>query len=482
MGNLWQRMSAKAGGLADVSASLVAALHDRGADVHVALPNYRRMFHMDVFNMHSRELRLYHEKLEKDRIHLAEDRIFYYRDEVYSGYGGENPRISLAFQREVINNIIPRVDPDLIHCNDWMTGLIPSMARSRGVPCLFTIHNIHTEKVTLAQIEDCGIDAAQFWKGLFFERPPHSYEETRESNHVDLLSSGIFGGHHINTVSPSFLDEIVDGQHDFVPPQVRTEIANKKHAECADGILNAPDASYDPETDRRLSFNYTADDFAAGKAANKAALQKLLGLDENPQAPLFLWPSRLDPVQKGPQLLTDILYDLVSDYWDEGLQLAVIASGEYQQPFHDISNHHRIQRRVAVRDFNEGLSRLGFGASDYMIMPSSFEPCGLPQMVAPIYGSLPVVHWTGGLKDTVKPLDVSSATGNGFAFEIFDSGGLRWAIDEAMDFHRQPPETRHPQIERIMREAKATYNHAETARKYVEIYEKMAERPLLSQE
>ncbi|MFT4641589.1 MAG: starch synthase, partial [Verrucomicrobiales bacterium] len=145
MGNLAQRMNAKAGGLADVSASLVAALFEMGADVHVALPNYRRMFHMDVFNLVNKELRLYHGKLPADRIHLAEDRIFYYRDEVYSSYEEDNTKIALIFQREVINNIIPRVQPDLIHCNDWMTGLIPGLARRLGIPCLFTVHNIHSE-------------------------------------------------------------------------------------------------------------------------------------------------------------------------------------------------------------------------------------------------------------------------------------------------------------------------------------------------
>ena len=106
MGNLAQRMTAKAGGLADVSASLVAALFDLGADVHVALPNYRQMFNMDVFNLVNKELRLYHGKLPADRIHLAEDRIFYYRDKVYSTYKEDNTRIALIFQREVINNII----------------------------------------------------------------------------------------------------------------------------------------------------------------------------------------------------------------------------------------------------------------------------------------------------------------------------------------------------------------------------------------
>jgi len=480
MGNLAQRMNAKAGGLADVSASLVAALYDLGADVHVALPNYRRMFHMDVFNLVSQELRLYHQKLSNERIHLAEDRIFYYRDQVYSSYVGENPRIALAFQREVINNIIPRVRPDLIHCNDWMTGLIPAMARRMGIPCLFTLHNIHTEMVRLSTIEDIGIDAAEFWGGLYFEGPPANYETTRTHNRVDLLTSGIFGSHYINTVSPSFLEEIVAGYHDFIPPQVRREIKSKQEAGCALGILNAPDPSFDPQSDHHLARNYGADDFAAGKAANKRAFQERLGLEVRPDAPILFWPSRLDPVQKGPQLLADILFSVLSDYDGLGLQVAVVANGEFQRHFHDIARFHDLGGRVAVIDFSESLSRLGYAASDFMVMPSSFEPCGLPQMIAPIYGSLPIVHATGGLRDTISHLDLAANTGNGFAFEVFDGGGLRWAIDEAIAFWRLPFEVRHGQIARVMREATQRFSHAECARQYFDIYEKMLRRPLLT--
>ena len=117
MGNLAGQMSAKAGGMADVSASLVAALFDLGADVHVALPHYRRMFHEETAKLVAEELRVYKSRMPNERIHLAEDRCFYYRDHVYSK-GDGNAKLSLAFQREVINNIMNTVQPDLIHCND----------------------------------------------------------------------------------------------------------------------------------------------------------------------------------------------------------------------------------------------------------------------------------------------------------------------------------------------------------------------------
>ena len=214
MGNTAQCVAAKAGGLADVSAALISSLVAQGADVHVALPNYRRLFNDHIFHLHESELRKYHEVLPDTRIHLAQDRIFYYREQVYSGYQDEAMRIALAFQREVINHIIPVVKPDLIHCNDWMTGLIPAMARRRGIKSLFTIHNIHTRDVPLTEIEESGIDAAEFWMHLFYTgMPTGGYEQARSELSVDLLTSGIFGAHFINTVSPRFLWEIVEGYH-----------------------------------------------------------------------------------------------------------------------------------------------------------------------------------------------------------------------------------------------------------------------------
>lgn len=479
MGNLAQRMNAKAGGLADVSASLVAALFELGADVHVALPNYRRMFHMDVFNLVSKELRLYHGKLPADRIHLAEDRIFYYRDQVYSSYEEDNTRIALVFQREVINNIIPRVQPDLIHCNDWMTGLIPAMARRLGIPCLFTVHNIHTELVTMERIEDCGIDAAEFWHGLYFQHPPGSYEAARWTVPVDLLASGIFGAHFINSVSPSFLHEVADGKHAFVPRPVHVEMANKRAAGCALGILNSPDPSFDPETDQALEANYDADTHAEGKLANKRAFQKKMGLQRLDQAPIFFWPSRLDPMQKGCELLTDILFRLISDYDDEHLQIAVVANGQHQIHFHHIVRFHELAGRVALVDFNESLSRLGYAAADFMLMPSLFEPCGLPQMVSTLYGTLPIVHATGGLRDTISHLQPELDEGNGFVFEVYDTRGFRWAIDQAMAFYGRPKNEREGQIARVMREGKERFNYETTARQYFDIYEKMLRRPLI---
>ncbi|MCK5675545.1 MAG: glycogen/starch synthase [Verrucomicrobia bacterium] len=481
MGNMTNRLSAKAGGLADVSASLVSALYELGADVHVALPHYRKMFHVDIGGFIDDELLIYKSKLPDDRIHLAEDRIFYYQDRVYSNSEKTDLKIALAFQREVINNIIPTVKPDLIHCNDWMTGLIPGEARMLGIPSLFTFHNIHTIKTTLATIEDAGIDAAEFWSNLFYSWPPYNYEESRDSNLLDLLCSGIFASHFINTVSPTFMKEIVDNQHNFVPGDIQWEIASKYQAGCATGILNSPDASADPETDEYLIENYTAANHVDAKRNNKVQLQERLGLEVDPEAPMFFWPSRLDPIQKGCQLVAEILYRTVDKYWNDGLQVVFVANGAYQQVFHGIAHYHNLYKRVAVCNFEEGLSHIGFAASDFLLMPSLFEPCGLPQMMSSIYGSLPIAHDTGGLHDTIDNVDAEQNTGNGFLFETYDSGGLAWAIDQAMDFHRLDKQTRIAQISRIMEESKKRFNHAVTAQAYIDIYQRMLNRPLVDE-
>jgi glycogen synthase len=297
-----------------------------------------------------------------------------------------------------------------------------------------------------------------------------------------LLTSGIFAAHYINTVSPRFLWEVVEGWHSVVPDSVRAELRAKYHAGCSAGILNAPDVSYNPSTDDALAQTYTVADFPIGKAANKRALQRELQLKEDANAPVFFWPSRLDPVQKGPQLLTEILHSVVSDYWQRDLQIVIVANGPHQEWIDKIICDFDLSERVAIVDFDERLSRLVYAGSDFMLMPSLFEPCGLPQMTAPLYGSLPVVHSTGGLYDTIRPLDVESSTGNGFRFDHYNSEGFRWAIDRAMEFYALPQEIREREIRRVMIESEKEFSHKEVARRYIGIYEEMLARPLVEKE
>jgi starch synthase/alpha-amylase len=184
-------------------------------------------------------------------------------------------------------------------------------------------------------------------------------------------------------------------------------------------------------------------------------------------------------VQKGCQLLADIFYKMLSTYWDQNLQVIFVAHGDYQQVFRNIVEFHRIKQRVAICDFDFKLEHMAYAASDFILMPSSFEPCGLPQMIAPIYGSLSIAHDTGGIHDTIVHLDVEKNQGNGFLFKHFDSNGLFWAIEQAMNFYNLPARQKSKQIQRIMKESIAAFNHANTARRYIELYEKMLQRPLI---
>lgn len=289
MGSISGCLTAKAGGLADVSASLICELFRQGADVHAAIPNYKAIFGDCLSSYLEKEQTSIRRVLPKDRLHLAEDRIFFHRERIYSGSGDDNLNLSLAFQREVINNIIPRVAPDLIHCNDWMTGLNPIFSR----------------------------------------------------------------------------------------------------------------------------------------------------------------------------------------YRDQQLQLVFVADGPYQQVFKDIVALHSLNKSVAVCNFDEHLEHHAYAAADFVLMPSKFEPCGLPQMIGLIYGALPVAHDTGGLHDTVLCLDVENDFGNGFLFETFDSNGLFWAINQAMEFFMLPNNVKRMQIERIMRQSTETFNYRVTAKGYINLYEKM---------
>jgi starch synthase/alpha-amylase len=271
----------------------------------------------------------------------------------------------------------------------------------------------------------------------------------------------------------------VDGQHDIVEPPIRQELTNKWNVGCAYGILNAPDPSFNPTTDKNLHKKYTPQGHGTGKKINKRYLQKYLGLIQDEKAPLFFWPSRLDTIQKGCQLLADILYEMLSRYREQNLQIVFVANGEFQQHFRNIITWHHFENRVSICNFNEKLAREAYAASDFILMPSLFEPCGLPQMIGPIYGALPVANDTGGIHDTVVHMNVTENKGNGFLFNIYDSTGFLWAIEQAMQFYLLPQKTKATQIKRVMTESMETFNHAVTARHYMDLYEKMLQRPLV---
>jgi len=210
-------------------AELVGELFDLGVDVYVAQPDFRNIFkkrsRKDIVGKVG--------NLPCDRFYLAEDRVIFYSRPMDTNSEWENIKISIAFQREVINQIIPRVQPDLIHCCDWMTGLIPAAARFYKIPCLFTVQKFDTAVSFLSYVEDRGIDAAAFWQYLYYERYPVSYEETRETNPADFLLSGVFAADFVTTSRLAFLANGCRDQKRSVRFSLWRVLAKKIESGCA---------------------------------------------------------------------------------------------------------------------------------------------------------------------------------------------------------------------------------------------------------
>lgn len=198
--------SIKSGGFAGFLSRLAGDLYARGADIHFVQPDYRSIFTAILRNKADMKAC----RLPAGRVHLAHDRAFYYVGDPGSNTVQENMKIALAFQREVIHGILPRVKPDLIHCHDWMCGLIPAVAGKSGTPCIFSLQSCATVKCVLSVAEDVGIDAALFWQLLYFDRFPGNYEETRETNAIDFLLSGVLAADHVNIANPALLAKIAE--------------------------------------------------------------------------------------------------------------------------------------------------------------------------------------------------------------------------------------------------------------------------------
>jgi starch synthase/alpha-amylase len=228
-GNSTDYINTHIGGFGDLLAGLISDLFSLGVDVYVAQPDYRRIF----ANLSRRNRFKGMKKIPGDRVHLTRDRVFFYANYPHSNFQWENTKISVTFQREVINHVIPEVYPDLIHCHDWMTGLIPAIAKSIETPCLFTVQNPGTAKSFLSYVEDRGIDAAAFWQHLFYDRYPINYEETRESNPANFLLSGIFAANFVNTSSSAFLVKKGENQSIFAKVTIWGALVKKVNAGSA---------------------------------------------------------------------------------------------------------------------------------------------------------------------------------------------------------------------------------------------------------
>jgi starch synthase len=271
-GNRTNFISANAGGFGDFPAELISNLFDLGADVHLAQPDFRNIFAISSRKKEAGD----NIKLPADRVHLAEDRAIFYSKPINSNSKWENIKICLAFQREVINQIIPRVQPHFIHCYDWMTGLIPAAAQKIEIPCLFTVQKFDTARSLLSCVEDIGIDAAGFWQNLFFDRYPGSYEQTRDTNPLDLLLSGILAASHVSTAGPVLLPNIAEGRSDCTYSPLGQLLAQKWKAGCACEIPGPPHTGLNPTSNKKLDCSYRPQDPHAGnKKSHHAKRQSI---------------------------------------------------------------------------------------------------------------------------------------------------------------------------------------------------------------
>lgn len=346
------------------------------------------------------------------------DNEYYFKRGNAYGYGDDGERFAF-FSKAVIDSI-PVMDfhPHIIHCHDWQTALIPVYLHfsynNLQIRSLFTIHNIEYQgKNDLKMIEDV--------IGL-----PNEAGGILEYNGcVNLMKAAIECADKVNTVSPTYAEELRD---DYFAKGLAGIIRGNESK--VSGILNGIDMEvYNPETDDALFVNYNRDSYEK-KKINKAELQKLVNLPVEDTVPLVAIVSRL-VTHKGLDLVTPIMERLLN----ERVQIVILGIGErkYEDYFKWLEDEYQ-GKVAALLCFNQDLSRKIYAGADFFLMPSQSEPCGLAQMIASRYGTVPIVRSTGGLRDTIQ--DSSFGEGNGFVFEEYDANALLLAIQRGLQAYK----------------------------------------------
>lgn len=482
MGPLAQYMSGKSGGLGEVVSALCEGLIERNIDVHLTMFNLKKHFQKESYmnEVKWREIRY---KMESDKIHLVSSSVFASLSSAYEG----DPRLNAAeFQKEIINNVIKDVRAKskgklIVHSHDWMAGgAITAYAKSRNIPVLHTVHNSFTGHVPLDML--FGIDLDQLSDFLY-------YSEDHGKHCIDFQATAIKNADLINFVGQRFLEEVVNDNfldRYIIPPSVRQEVKEKYYFGSALAVLNAPSRTMYPENCLHIIRRYgPEDDVIAAKRENLFEFQKRTGLIINPEAILFYWPSRLDPLQKGVDLLEDIILKFVIEHGD--VQFAIVSDGVGGDKSHE-ETLGRIAwasgGKITYHHFDEGLSMLGFAAASDVFGASLYEPCGQIDQVGNLFGATATNRDTGGYHDKIRELRLKSEgapqdVGNGFLFRNYDSGGLWYGLEKSVQFHRYPVEIKEPQIKRIMKEVRERYDLNTMIAEYVRLYERLnGGRPL----
>ena len=426
-----KRKFQKEGGLADMTATLAVALKQKGVNIGIPLPHIWSYSEPGLANLIDSEV----EKLSKAGISNWKHNLFLIEDPHFSNtnriYEGDGRLFSLAYQRAVLNSIIPEFKPDLVHTHDWTTGFIGPLSHP-NIKSLHTIHNIHTQTIPMKMIYAFGLP--------LYNKDKLFLGEGFNPNRVDFQLSGIFGSDYINTPSQGWLLDIANGR---VPsgtnPRFVEQVRNKFENLRAFSVLNAPDPSYAPEIDSSIYHNFSLEDIFEGKKKNKREFQKEMWLKQDKNAPLIVWTNRADPHQKGIQFLDELLPGLMQHYQNPGLQIAIISDGVYipklKKTMHDLEDQ-GFRGRIAIRTFSDELERKAYAAGDALLNCSSYAPCELVQMKGMKYGCVPIVRGVGGLKDTVVPV---SQGGFGIVFNDYDTNALHYGFKEYLSiFHGNP--------------------------------------------
>jgi glycogen synthase len=477
MGPLARFISGKSGGLGEVISALCEGRTERGINCHLATLNLSRRFQQEN-HLDEGQWNKVISSTDPDHIHLVNSAVF---DHLPDAYAGDSVLNAAEFQKILVNQIIPRIRAKngghlIIHSHDWMAGgIVTAYAKMQGCPVLHTLHNVHTAKIPLDYL--FGVDTGKLSHHLY-------YSEDQGKRVIDCQATAIKNASLVNFVGSGFLREIVDGHFpdpSIIPESVRQEVRVKHRFGATRAILNAPAQHMYPEHSQHIVKKYGPDDdIMAAKRENLVEFQRRTGLNVDPGAILLYWPSRLDPFQKGIELLEQIAHRFVVEHGD--IQIAIVGNGVGNDRTHeDICG--RIAwasgGRITYQRFSEPLSMLGFAAAADVFGASLYEPCGQIDQVGNLFGATATNRDTGGYHDKIQSLTLkgdgaSEDTGNGFLFRDYDPGGLWYGLSKTVQFHRHSPEIRNAQIRRIMKETRQRYDLGKMIDQYVSAYETLS--------
>jgi starch synthase len=463
----------KTGGLADVVGALPKEIKKSGVDVRVITPLYSaipekwrsKMEHLLYFyvNLGWRRQYVGIEKLTLNDItyYFVDNEYYFGRSYIYGLGGDEGERF--AFLGRAVMEALPKIDfvPDVLHCHDWQTGLIPALLEIQyrvlkpyqKIRTVYTVHNLQYQGIfPIDQIEEL-----VSLGGLAYT-PDH----LEFYGQCSFMKGGLTFAQKITTVSPSYSEEIKTAYYGE-----RLDGLMRTRAQDLTGILNGIDTEeYDPETDPLIESRFGPDSMDK-KLANKLALQRELNLQQGADIPLIGMVGRLSS-QKGLDLIERVLDGVMAT----GCQLAVLGMGEDR--YVDLFNwaQWKYAGRIASRiEMNHTLAHRIYAGADMFLMPSMFEPCGLSQMISMRYGTIPVVRETGGLRDTVLSYNELTGVGNGFTFLNYNAHDMLHVLERAVDCYRSRPDVWKLLMERAMR---GQYGWDQSAHHYVDLYKELA--------